>query len=120
MASVTAKTGSNSCTRLGSAITSDTASFFTTDGSYAPTLDGMIGVTISAPGEDQEDVSRGCLINSSASSLLSRAAALSVIWYKYVFTPRSRCRCAVISDRLGGDSGDGAIVAAGNSKWARV
>jgi subtilisin len=64
VASVTAKTGSNSCKRLGSAITSDTASFFTTDGSYAPTLDGMIGVTISAPGEDQEDVSRACLISS--------------------------------------------------------
>ena len=64
VASTSAKTGSNSCTRLGSAISSDTASFFTTDGSYDATPDGMIGVTISAPGEDQEDVSRACLISS--------------------------------------------------------
>jgi subtilisin family serine protease len=64
VASTTAKTGMNSCSRLANAISADTASFFTTDGSYASTLDGMIGVTISAPGEDQEDVSRACLISS--------------------------------------------------------
>lgn len=64
VASTTAKTGSNSCRRLAGAINGDTASFFTTDGPFAPTVDGMIGVTISAPGEDQEDVSRACLITS--------------------------------------------------------
>src|SRR5688572_25416476 len=64
VASTTAKNGTNLCSRLAGAISADTASFFSTDGSYDPTPDGMIGVSISAPGEDQEDVSRGCLISS--------------------------------------------------------
>ncbi len=62
--STTAKDGSNSCRLLPSPIRKDTASFFTTDGSLDSTPDGSIGVTISAPGEDQENVSRGCLISS--------------------------------------------------------
>ena len=64
VASTTAKDGSNLCSRLANAISGDTASFFSTDGSYDSTADGMIGVSVSAPGEDQEDVSRGCLISS--------------------------------------------------------
>ncbi len=64
VASTTAISGSNSCSRLASGIGADTASFFTTDGSYNATIDGMIGVSVSAPGEDQEDVSRACLISS--------------------------------------------------------
>jgi len=55
VASTTAKAGSNQCRFLASPIAADTASYFTSDGG---------GVTISAPGEDQEDVSRGCLIKS--------------------------------------------------------
>jgi subtilisin len=55
VASTTARTGSNQCRFLASPIAADTASYFTTDGA---------AVTISAPGEEQEDVSRGCLIRS--------------------------------------------------------
>jgi hypothetical protein len=47
--------GTNQCRLLGSPIASDTASYFTSDG---------LGVVVSAPGEDREDVSRGCLIKS--------------------------------------------------------
>ncbi len=54
VASTTALAGSNKCRFLGSPIAADTASYFTTDGP---------GVTVvSAPGEDQEDVNRGCWI----------------------------------------------------------
>jgi subtilisin len=55
VASTTAQAGTNQCRFLASPIAADTASYFTTDGP---------DVTVSAPGEDQEDVSRGCLIKS--------------------------------------------------------
>jgi subtilisin len=55
IASTTALNGNNACNRLSGAIAADTASYFTTDGA---------GVAISAPGEDQENVSRGCLVSS--------------------------------------------------------
>ncbi len=55
VASTTALTGSNQCRLLGSPIPADTASYFTTDGT---------GVLVSAPGEDREDVSRGCFVSS--------------------------------------------------------
>jgi subtilisin len=61
VASTTAAGGSNRCRFLSSAIPADTASYFTSDGKYT----GLIGVTISAPGEDREDVSSGCLISST-------------------------------------------------------
>jgi len=56
VASTTATAGSNQCRFLSSPIGADTASFFTTDG---------VGVAVSAPGEDAENVSRGCLISST-------------------------------------------------------
>jgi subtilisin len=56
VASTTAIGGSNQCRFLSSPIAADTASYFTTDGS---------GVTVSAPGEDSENVSRACLISST-------------------------------------------------------
>lgn len=55
VASTTAKDGTNQCRQLSGAIRADTASYFTTDGA---------SVTVSAPGEDQENVSRGCFISS--------------------------------------------------------
>lgn len=55
VASTTAIDGTNSCNRGGGPIKADTASYFTTDGS---------GVAVSAPGEDKENVNRGCLISS--------------------------------------------------------
>ena len=55
VASTAAHAGSNLCRFLTAPIAADTASYFTTDGS---------GVAVSAPGEDEEDVNRGCFINS--------------------------------------------------------
>ncbi len=55
VASPTALDGANQCRLLSHPIARDTASYFTTDGP---------GITVSAPGEDKEDVSRGCLITS--------------------------------------------------------
>jgi len=55
VASTTALAGTNQCRFLSSAIKADTASYFTTDGA---------GVIVSAPGEDQENVSRSCFISS--------------------------------------------------------
>ncbi len=59
VASTTAKAGTNKCRFLSGSIQADTASYFTTDGAFA----GGIGVTVSGPGEDQENVSAGCLIS---------------------------------------------------------
>jgi subtilisin len=56
VASTTATAGSNQCRFASSPIGADTASYFTTDGA---------GVAVSAPGEDAENVSRGCLISST-------------------------------------------------------
>jgi subtilisin len=53
VASTTAKTGTTNIKRIG-AIAADTASFFTTDGKYDGATD--VGVTISAPGEEQENI----------------------------------------------------------------
>lgn len=56
VASTTATKGNNQCRRLkGISINSDTASYFTTDGS---------GVTISAPGANRENINKSCLVNS--------------------------------------------------------
>jgi subtilisin len=55
VASTTALSGSNQCRWLASPIAVNTASYFTTDG---------VNVTVSAPGEDKEDVSRSCVIKS--------------------------------------------------------
>ncbi len=61
VASTTAKAGTNSCRSFSGAIAADTASYFTTDGK----LDSItnIGVTISGPGEDQENISRACFLS---------------------------------------------------------
>lgn len=55
VASTTALAGSNACRFLANPIGADTASYFTSDGT---------GVTVSAPGEERENVSRGCMIQS--------------------------------------------------------
>ena len=55
IASTTAVDGSNACKSFSGSITADTASYFTTDG---------VGVSVSAPGEEKENINRGCLISS--------------------------------------------------------
>jgi subtilisin family serine protease len=59
VASTTATNGK--ANRRGYYIPADTASYFTTDGNYG---DDGVGVTISAPGEEREDVNNGGLIQS--------------------------------------------------------
>lgn len=61
IASTSARAGSNKCKRYSGQIEADTASYFTTDGKLES--DG-IGVTVSAPGEKQEDIGGGCFIKS--------------------------------------------------------
>jgi subtilisin len=55
VASTTALAGMNQCRFLSAPVAADTASYFTTDGT---------GVIVSAPGEESENVSRGCFISS--------------------------------------------------------
>jgi subtilisin len=62
IASTTAKDGTNQCRNFSGNIPADTASFFTTDGALDDTTG--IGVTISAPGADQENVKKNCFIES--------------------------------------------------------
>lgn len=65
VASTTATPGTNQ-TRLGGlTIGADTASYFTTDGAYHETPDGWMGVTISAPGEDRENINKAGFLVSS-------------------------------------------------------
>jgi len=62
IASTTARDGSNKCKFFSGYIQADTASYFTTDGTFDPLT--KIGVTISAPGETQENIFQGCLVKS--------------------------------------------------------
>ena len=61
VASTTATTGKSSCAGHPAPVARDTASYFTTDGAY----DAGIGVTISAPGEDREDITKSCVLRST-------------------------------------------------------
>jgi subtilisin family serine protease len=55
VASTSAANGANKCRGYAGFIAADTASYFTTDGN---------AVVVSAPGERQEDISRGCQLSS--------------------------------------------------------
>jgi subtilisin family serine protease len=60
--STTAQAGNNEYRLYNGAIEADTASYFTSDGAYNPATG--IGVTVSGPGEDQEDISKAGFIKS--------------------------------------------------------
>lgn len=62
VASTTATAGSSACGGHPSPVIGDTASYFTTDGAF-DSLTG-IGVSVSAPGEDREDISKSCFLKS--------------------------------------------------------
>ncbi len=71
IASTTATAGNNAgCRGYSGTIPGDTASFFTTDGMFNP--DTHIGVTISAPGANSENIKKSCHISSTG--ILSLAA----------------------------------------------
>lgn len=57
VASTAAQDGASKCKVIPNPILADTASFFTTDGAFDDTTG--VGVTISAPGEKQEDLTCG-------------------------------------------------------------
>lgn len=56
VASTTAGDGQNSCKRYNGFVRRDTASVYTSDG---------LGVAISAPGNEREDINRGCMLGST-------------------------------------------------------
>jgi subtilisin len=62
VASTTAAAGTSACGGHPSPVSGDTASYFTTDGAF-DSLTG-IGVSVSAPGEDREDISKSCFLKS--------------------------------------------------------
>jgi subtilisin family serine protease len=62
VASTTAKDGTNQYPFYSGFIRADTASYFTSDGAFNPSTN--VGVTISAPGEDQENIDRRGFIQS--------------------------------------------------------
>ena len=63
VASTTATAGSNKCRRLSEVVAADTASYFTTDGEFIVVGNSGLGVTISAPGESHEDISKRCFLS---------------------------------------------------------
>ena len=58
VASTSALNGTTACKTSRSTIAADTASYFTTDGLL--NLTTTVGVTVSAPGEDKEDINSSC------------------------------------------------------------
>lgn len=62
VASTTTTDGGNKCRRYSGFIAADTASYFTTDGVFNASTG--IGVTISAPGAQKEDINKGCFIKT--------------------------------------------------------
>jgi subtilisin len=64
VAATTAATGVNDrCRSYPGTIAADTASYFTTDGAFDPATG--VGVTVSAPGEERENVTRSCFLQSA-------------------------------------------------------
>ena len=70
IAATTAVDGQNSCL-FASPIRADTATYFTTDGRYNPNK--RIGITISAPGDEEEDIDILCSMVSALGILSTRA-----------------------------------------------
>jgi subtilisin len=62
VASTTATPGVSLCAEHPTSVMGDTASFFTTDGAFDPTTG--IGVNVSAPGEEREDITESCFVES--------------------------------------------------------
>jgi subtilisin family serine protease len=62
VASTTATAGTSACAGHPNPVLADTASFFTTDGAFDSTTG--VGVSVSAPGEDREDISKSCFLKS--------------------------------------------------------
>lgn len=72
--STTALAGTNSCRSFTGVIQADTASYYSTEGAFNATT--KIGVTMSAPGEQQENVSRTCYATSIGIPSLKRGGGI--------------------------------------------
>jgi subtilisin family serine protease len=62
VASTAAMAGTSMCAGHPSPVIGDTASFFTTDGAFDSATE--IGVSLSAPGEEREDINKSCFLKS--------------------------------------------------------
>jgi subtilisin family serine protease len=84
VASTTAIAGVESCAALSAPIAADTASYFTTDGALSTQ---NIGVTISAPGEDKEDVTASCFISPVGILSLARGGGTTRMYGTSMASP---------------------------------
>ncbi len=71
VASTTALKGTTAC-RTQTALLADSASYYTTDGAFDSIA--KTGITISAPGEDQENISSTCTVSSIGMLTLNRGS----------------------------------------------
>ena len=92
VASTTAQAGSNKCRQFSGFIDADTASYFTTDG----------GVDISAPGENREDINRGCFIRPVGILSTALGGGTTRMLGTSQATPHITGVVAILQDKAGG------------------